>query len=316
METCPVCHKGTGSQLQETHVDQGTEYTLFECSACDIQYWKPFKNPGAEWYSHDPRYEGRNNDPILEPNWNHRKIISFLAPLKGKVLDVGCGVGNFLNHARACGWEIRGIDFDPDAIATAEKVFHLGGLEVSDLAGYRQKHADEHFDLVTFFDVLEHIDDHDDFMGIVRAILKDSGSIAMSMPYRGARWLQPHDLPPRHLTRWNKSALRKFLERQGFEIVYMTRMTGGIGFIVTKLRFKYGKKLSFGFVEKVKRREGIDSPVATQQIPFKVRLAKIAARTKDIVVFGLPALIIWIAMLPTSQRYTTLYAIARKKPGL
>jgi len=315
MEKCPVCGEGEGKPLRESHEDSGTTYRLHECALCNVQYWRPFKNPGATWYEHDDRYAGRNRDPLLEPTWKHRDVIAFLKPQTGAVLDVGCGTGNFLYYAREHGWKVRGIDFDADAIRAGETVFKLSGLEVSDMEEFRARHPGERFDLVTFFDVLEHLDNHREFMRGVRSLLKPNGHIAMSMPYgKHAKWLMRNDVPPRHLTRWSRRALGKFLEREGFDVVHMVRKTEGIRFIILKLRFRYGRLLSFGLVDKVKhslRKEGtIEMKSKAEQA---IRLTRALAILKDALVFGVPALLIWLVMLPSAKRYVTLFAIARRK---
>lgn len=315
IERCPVCGNGAGRPLLRSHRDGGTLYRLFACGACSIQYWQPFKNPGAEWYGHDERYAGRNQDPLLEPTDKHRETISLLAPRTGRVLDVGCGTGNFLYYARSKGWHVRGIDFDKDAIETGKNVFKIEGLEVADLGEFKRRHSEEQFDLITFFDVIEHIDDHREFMEEVRTLLKPGGYIAMTMPYRKhAAWLNPKDLPPRHLTMWDRMALRTFLLREGFEVVHMARKTEGLGFIVLKLRFRYGQWFSFGAVDTIKRavRKGGGIEVGSRA-EKTIRAAKILARIKDAVLFGIPAICIWLCMLPSPKRYVTLFCIARKK---
>jgi SAM-dependent methyltransferase len=277
-----------------------------------VEFWWLLKNPGAEWYSHDPRYAGRNADPIWKANWNQKKIISYLAPFHGQVLDVGCGIGNFLAWAARAGWRCAGIDFDRDAIEAGKKRFGLADLEVNDLITYARTHPDRQFDLVTFFDVLEHVDNHNEFIEAIRAVLKPNGYVAMSMPYRKhAEWLMPLDLPPRHLTRWDRASLKRFLEARGFEVVYMTRRTEGIWNIVIRLRFRYGKRVSFGAVGAV-RRSLEDSGATRARRPLLVGAVHLLAKLKDGLFFGLPAILIWLAMLSSPRRYATLYAIARK----
>jgi SAM-dependent methyltransferase len=313
---CTVCASSGARPAGRVHIDCGTEYQLWGCDSCGVEFWTPFKNPGAEWYGHDERYAGRNQDPILAPNWNHKKVISFLAPRTGTVLDVGCGIGNFLAHAGAHGWNVRGIDFDPGAIEAGTSTFGLGGLEVSDLRGFRRLHPEEKFDLVTFFDVLEHLDNHRDFMSDVRAIVKDDGYLAMSMPYReGARWLIPYDLPPRHLTRWNRTSLTAFLRQEGFEPVYIVRRSEGFRFLILKLRFRYGKYLSFNLVGRAKSGARRDGQVVRVGTPSERRirtLEKLAA-IKDALIFGIPAFLVWLAMIASPKRYVTLYCIAKKQ---
>jgi len=311
--SCPLCTAAAEFDKKEDYIDPHTStlYTLYECRTCCAQFWEPLKNPGGDWYSHDGRYADRNELPILNPNWNHTKIISYLAPFAGKVLDVGCGVGTFLAWATQHRWQSTGIDFDADAIEAGKKTFGLEHLSVEDIISFARNHPGSSFDLVTFFDVLEHVDNHKEFIATIRELLGPGGYIAMSMPYRGrAPWLMEADMPPRHLTRWDRSSLTGFLEREGFEVLYMHRTPASIRFIILKLRFRFGSKLSVGLVKKVRSAEGAAGPVRSRRLLIAVQTA---AQTKDALFFGLPALIIWLTLLPTKKRYIGLYAIARKR---
>jgi SAM-dependent methyltransferase len=313
---CPLCLQATAARCGSVHRDGKTEYTLYECPSCNGQFWDPLKNPGAEWYERDPRYAHRNGAPILEPNRNHTTIVSYLSPKAGRVLDVGCGVGNFLAHAQKHGWEPWGIDFDRDAINAAHETFGLMNTEVSDLASFAENHADLRgsFDLVTFFDVFEHIDDHIRFAGMVKDLLKPGGHAAMSMPYRfGARWLQPHDVPPRHLTRWEESSLRKFWERQGFNVKKISRHTEGPAPIMLKFRHRFAPYFSFNMVAKEDAKALASGVRQIGKRTFRQRVIRILAQAKDWMLYGIPAILTWIAMIPSKKRYVTLYAIVEKR---
>ncbi|OGG50465.1 hypothetical protein A2763_01680 [Candidatus Kaiserbacteria bacterium RIFCSPHIGHO2_01_FULL_54_36] len=314
---CPLCGSDVLQAKKETHEDGDVLYTLYHCAKCGVEYWLPLKNPGANWYAHDERYAGANENPPLDPNWNHKKAISFLKGKKGRVLDVGCGTGNFLSWANKNGWEVWGIDFDPNAAKAAREVFGLPNISLATLAEFIRAHPEltGTFDLVTFFDVFEHIDDHNDFAALVSRLVKKGGHIAMSMPYRkGARWLQPHDLPPRHLTRWDRSSLMRFWGRHGFSAQFIKRVPASLDAILMKFRFTYGKAFSFGLVRKAQMKErenGVQKKGAPRSV--RVRVVHALAKAKDAVLFGIPALLTWLALLPSEKRYTTLYLIARKE---
>lgn len=309
---CPLCGADMPFSCDREHAEGGQTYTLYGCAACTVQFWWPLKNPGAEWYSHDTRYADRNANPVWEAHSGQKKVISYLAPFTGRVLDVGCGIGNFLAWAAHEGWECSGIDFDSEAIQAGKERFGLTDLEVNDVVTYARAHQGEKFDLITFFDVLEHVDNHNEFIASIDSLLAPGGYIAMSMPYRKhAEWLMHLDLPPRHLTRWDRTALQRFLEARGFTVLYINRRSEGIWNIVIRLRFMYGKRLSFGAVRAV-RNSIKDTSTARKERPFLVRAVHMLAKLKDGLLFGLPAVIIWLVMLPFPQRYITLSAIARK----
>jgi len=315
---CYFCGSSGQPREIEAYRDGGVEYVLRECSECGAQYWTPFKNPGAKWYEEDERYKNANNDSAGEPAWGHKKIISFLAPFRGRVFDIGCGTGNFLSWARRNGWDVAGIDFDSNAIHSAKTNFLLPNIELATLGDYVARHRNEKFDLVTFFDVFEHIDNHIEFLEQVAHLLKPGGYIAMSMPYRrGSRWLQPNDLPPRHLSRWDEKSLKNFLEKNGFSAKYVKRIPAPLFYIVMKLRFKYGNMFSLGLVNKVRQSfdVGIKSGTSKKQTAptLKIKIIHNLAKIKDAAIFGIPALVIWLVLLFTPKRYTGLFVIARRK---
>src|SRR3989344_1434618 len=312
---CYFCESFSDAPIIETHVSDAVEYSLHHCQKCGVEYWTPFKNPGAEWYEKDLRYASRNIDPEIEPNWHQKKTINFLGPRMGRLLDVACGAGTFLYWARKKGWGVSGIDFDRDAIRTAKEVFKLDNVYDVDLTQYIKDHPESKFDLVSLFDIFEHIDNHKEFLREVGAVLLPKGYIAISSPYRyGARWLMGDDFPPRHLTRWDRRSITRYLDEQGFKVVYIKRMSEGVGFLVTKVRRKYGEYFSMNLIGKMKskaRKEGkidLDSP-EEKNIS---RVHKLA-RVKDWLVFGLPAVFLWLGLFFSQKCYITLFVIAQKK---
>ena len=311
--TCPLCSAQSPMAIGRTHKDGETTYTQYGCDACLVEFWWPLKNPGAEWYRTDKKYGMRNADPIWSANANQKKTLAFLAHTRGRVLDVGCGIGNFLSAAKDSGWHCAGIDFDPDAIEAARAVTGIAQLEVADVVDYAQRHHGEQFDLITFFDVLEHVDNHNEFITSVQSILKPGGYVAMSMPYRKhARWLMKGDLPPMHLTCWDRKSLRRFLESRGFEVVFIQRSTEGIWPIILKLRFKYGGWSSLGAVNMARHAQG-GATSAGKNHGLLVKMVHLAAKAKDMLIFGIPALLIWLSMIPTPKRYIDLFCIARMR---
>jgi len=310
--SCPLCNTPTPLPTGRTHTDNTVLYTQYGCAACTVEFWWPLKNPGAEWYSKHERYGVRNADPVWGATVNHKKTLSLLAAYKGAVLDVGCGIGNFLELAKKRGWECAGVDIDPDAVESAKRKTGIAELAATDVVTYAKAHP-ARFDLITFYDVLEHVDNHNEFLAAILSLLKSGGHIAMSMPYRKhALWLMKGDLPPVHLTCWDRTSLQKFLEARGFDVVYMRRSSEGVWPIVMKLRFKYGSKLSFGAVQAARKATG-STVVKPGKRPLTVSVVHALAKMKDAVLFGIPALIIFIAMLPSEKRYVDLFAIARKR---
>ncbi len=304
---CPLC-KGSGAYKEST-TQEGVTYDGYVCARCTVLWWEPFKNPGAKWYQEDERYADRNKHSFLVPNKKHIDVLDWYTEEPGRVLDVGCGVGNFLGEAKRRGWEVWGIDFDSDAIKTAQDTFALEHVYVSDVASFAETYTGPRFDLITFFDVFEHLDDHHVFMSSVKTLLRPGGTLAFSVPYAKAwRFLVPADLPPRHLTRSNETSLKHFFAQYGCSIGKVSRLPASWYYLVLKLRFKYGKQLSFGGVRAVEGSLG-EGKRQKRETPLTVRVVKLLAKAKDSVVFGIPAFMLWVLLLPSDGRYTDIYGL-------
>lgn len=136
----------------------------------------------------------------------------------GRVLDVGCGNGHFLEEARTAGWIAVGCDFDPVAAASVRaRGFDIreGGIEA-------WADAEGQFDAITFSHVIEHVHDPVATLEQARRLLKDDGTIYIDTPNidaaghrdfgRSWRGLEP----PRHLVLFNWIGMRRALENAGF----------------------------------------------------------------------------------------------------
>lgn len=221
---CPACAKHAGDAAMERYGN----HELFHCAVCDVQFWDPRVMPDARWY--EQMYGGRDQKLMpLEPG--HRYFLADpRAPGRGELLDIGCGTGKFLAAARDAGYKVSGTELDRNAARFAKEQLGLPrvlGLTVSEFA---EKYPDDKFDVVTFFEVLEHQAAPRDFVEKVKACLRPRGYIALSVPNR-ERWLTGPDVldyPPNHFLRWNAAALRSFLSMHGFEVLSVKEQPAGI----------------------------------------------------------------------------------------
>lgn len=322
-EQCPICEKVAEQKYLWSHVDpsQNKKYDLYQCSACGVEHWFPMQNPGGVWYERDERYANRNIDPTLVPGLQHMIAVSQMQNHKGEILDVGCGNGSFLAYAKKFGFIGDGFDYDRDGIESGKRTFNIPTLYVDDLTGWTQKHAGKKYDWVTFFDVFEHIDNHNVFIEQVKSFMKPDGEISFSIPYSyGSRFILTADLPPRHLTRWSPEAITKFLEKKSFEVKKIKLIAAPFHQLVLKIKWKYGKWFNFGLVGKVKQKEAKEVYINEQgnisYIPnqtTKVKLIHLAAKIKDYVIFGIPAALYWFYLLPQRSRYTDMVIFAKLK---
>jgi SAM-dependent methyltransferase len=222
---CPACARNA----LDIAIERYGSYALFRCAACDLHFWEPRVMPDARWY--EQMYGGRDEKLLpLEPG--HKYFLADpLAPGRGELLDIGCGTGNFLAAARQAGYTVSGTELDRNAARFAKTQLDLPrvfGLTISEFAEHYQ---DQKFDVVTFFEVLEHQAAPMQFLQKVKACLRPRGYIALSVPNR-ERWLTGPDVldyPPNHFLRWNARALRSLLSAHGFETLSVKEQPAGIG---------------------------------------------------------------------------------------
>jgi len=165
------------------------------------------------------------------------KLIQEFQPQKGKLLDIGAGTGDFLAVAKASGWDIVGIEPNEKAkqIAESKGVVFMGGLEAI---------ADESYDVITMWHVLEHVPDVDAQISELKRIIKPDGVIIIAVPnyksydaqYYGKFWAA-YDVP-RHLWHFSKTAIEKLFARQGIKLIKVLPMKFD-SFYVSLLSEKY-----------------------------------------------------------------------------
>jgi SAM-dependent methyltransferase len=155
--------------------------------------------------------------------WSGRLLLRLRPRPRGRLLDVGCGEGLFLSAASAH-YRVAGIDIDRNAVRAARRLYGLEEVKAVALKEFAVKNDVEPFDVVTMFDVLEHLEDPGGHLRAVRELMAPEGCLALSVPNRDRKSFRDDmravvDHPPNHLTRWNSVSLRSFLEAGGFRVL-------------------------------------------------------------------------------------------------
>jgi SAM-dependent methyltransferase len=224
---CPACHGTHQSGVLERH----EQWSLYQCADCGVQHFWPAKNPGADWYQSNEMYAARDLMVVDWLGWYHRAALDNMPVKSGSVLDVGCGNGAFVAAATARGYEAWGIDFSEKAIEAGRKHFGLKRLYHASTQELAERFGTQRFDVVTAFEVLEHMDDARSFVRELVALTAPGGYVIVSVPNRERRprLLNEGDLPPHHFTRWNADAVRRFLNDNGLStekiVICPTRIT-------------------------------------------------------------------------------------------
>lgn len=137
----------------------------------------------------------------------------------GRLLEVGCGNGRQLERLGEAGWDVEGIDFDPNAVDRARE---LGlRVRVGELAA--AEYPESAFDAIILSHVIEHVENPVGLLSECRRILKPGGQLVIATPNANAlghRWFGRAWLglePPRHLVVFTPRALTEAARAAGFE---------------------------------------------------------------------------------------------------
>lgn len=230
---CPICLSNLAPSNEFKYIDNyeshDGKFILRECSHCNVQFWTPFKNPGSDWYKNcEQNLRHRsipNREYFLWVARNRRITRYFLnnPPHKYtqglKLLDVACGTGGFLLEARKLGYDVSGVDFDSEQIEFAQE-FGLTNVYIEDVLSFLGKYHEE-FDVITGFEIIEHLDRPRKFLDLIFTALKPGGFMCLSTPNRSRIGPKNEfwDFPHHHLTRWSKDSLRNFVASFGFKVV-------------------------------------------------------------------------------------------------
>ena len=157
--------------------------------------------------------------PGVSPSSRHPEYWLPDPPPSAKLLDVGCGSGDFLIQMKYCGWDVLGLEPDPEAVRTARSTHRLpvveGTLETAQL-------NTDGFDAVSMLHVIEHVPDPGATLRRVWRLLRPGGRLLVITPNAhslGARAFECSWIgwePPRHLHVFTSESLQRLLMATGF----------------------------------------------------------------------------------------------------
>lgn len=137
-----------------------------------------------------------------------------------RVLDIGCGVGVFIEVAKSRGYSVKGIDINGSVLGLVSE-YVRGDVEVADIKKFE---SDEKFDIVTMWYVLEHLPDPESVIRKVWGLLRYGGVFALSTPNgdgASARFVPKwyySAVPEDHIFEFSPSSLSHLLRRNGFTV--------------------------------------------------------------------------------------------------
>ena len=134
------------------------------------------------------------------------------------ILDVGCGAGLMLTELEKFG-TVFGMDFSDEAVSFSKKIFK-GDVRKGSLPS-NVPFSKEYFDLITALDVIEHIDEDVEALQALNSLLKDNGSVVVTVPAYMFLWTKFDEINE-HKRRYTLPELREKLQFAGFSVDYIS----------------------------------------------------------------------------------------------
>jgi SAM-dependent methyltransferase len=192
---CPVCGAsdstlyldGDDSEIALQSI--GSSRTLLShgrilrCSSCGLAY-RSYRPKGEELARLYREADDRTYEAEMPNRWRtaerHRRIVERYVPTKGSLLDVGCASGAFLRVMQDNGWRIQGVEPSESQCYRASKV--LGESAPIQQCILETASLEDPFDLVTLWDVLEHVTEPTQFLALAASHLKEGGYLVLNVP--------------------------------------------------------------------------------------------------------------------------------------
>jgi SAM-dependent methyltransferase len=232
---CPIC----GSTPTPRRIQLRSELVAMvaECRACHVAFQTPRPSEAASAAYMQHRWRGDDSyvadaDAQTKRATKQLKALADLTPTT--LLDVGAGAGAFVAAARTAGWDAVGVEQSPAAIAQAKALHHI------------TLHAtipNQTFDVITLWDVVEHLRDPEGLLRLLRIHLKPGGRLIVEtgnyeswlrLLQRDAWGLYLFD----HQYYFTPQSLAVLIERAGFQQFSVLRAQ-----CVRQPRLKYAKRL-------------------------------------------------------------------------
>ena len=148
-------------------------------------------------YSGEPYQDRIKNDrelwlKFLDESIDHSK------PLK--ILEFGCGVGDYCAYLKGKGHDVVGYDYSPESIKQCKKRYPKGNFAVKDIREFMEF---QKWDVIIAFEVIEHLKNPDPVLFWLRKAIKPEGQFIFSLPHKDGRF----GVFPEHFTLWNHNII-------------------------------------------------------------------------------------------------------------
>lgn len=258
LQACPSC----GHQQFKTFLN-AIDYTvsketfeMVQCKSCELVFTnpRPEADKAGKYYQSEAYISHSNTQKGLINQLYHwvRNITLKQKTqwIKGyqigekKLLDIGCGNGHFLKACQEDGWNITGMELDPD---TAKRASEL--LQQDIHPSIKKIESNEQFDLITMWHVLEHVYEMKEYFAFFKSQLSPKGKLLLALPNHKSydaelfqQYWAAYDVP-RHIYHFNPSTLAFLAQQEGFKLIKSKGLIFDSFYIaLLSNQYKYGNK--------------------------------------------------------------------------
>ncbi len=213
----------------------------WKCPECGLLFVHPQPDPKTLAALYEATYYAQPTDRTTRnlQRWRNRVATIGAECPPGKVLDVGCGRGEFLVSALERGWDAWGLEVSASAVSQLPEQLRFRAV-VGSLPN--APFPDGSFDALTFFDVLEHVRQPISFLASGRRLLKSGGCLIITTPdagsfkarVRGRFWKYFTFERYLHLYHFSANTLELSLIAAGFEVARWFKREGTPLFMVAR----------------------------------------------------------------------------------
>ena len=280
---CPVCGYAQITPFLSApdrfHL-RSEKYTLARCSFCACVWLMNPPRPAemGKHYTEDyHKLIAWAGEASVHRRWKMQRARIFQFKQGGAILDIGCSSGGFLSTMNNGAWQLYGVEMEP---STAERARALSGAKVWVGDVLEAKFAPDSFDVITCFDLLEHIYTPREFLAQVGKWLKPGGIFYTVLPNidswegRTFRTFWYGLELPRHLFHFSPRSLRYLFSLLNFQEMHLG--TPAISYVERSLDYVgSGLLAKFGFHATPQAAAQKQSPLAWRAIRKGLRLISV-----------------------------------------
>ena len=233
--TCPVCNSAAINPLLtvKDHSVSKEEFVIWQCGNCALRFTQDVPDEatiGRYYQSSDYISHSNTSKGLINRVYQHVRNITLnlksnlvisQTVKQGTVLDVGAGIGAFLNSMRKKGWQITGIEPDEGARAQAKDLFKIDLTDTNTLEHLSQNS----FDAITLWHVLEHVHRLHPYIEQLKSLLKPGGKLFIAVPnYESLdssiykMYWAAYDVP-RHLYHFTPKTIDSLMQQHRLKVI-------------------------------------------------------------------------------------------------